>query len=211
MKKYLFKNPLFKSSAVAATHYPTLRSASGDLLPEIAVFGRSNVGKSSLLNSLFLSKGIVKTSATPGKTQCLNFFTLNNELSFVDLPGYGYAQVPLKTQQRWGPMIQEYLEKREALQLILFLFDIRRIPSEEDKALFYRICAAGRPAILILTKIDKLGVTQRDSQIRKITAGLRTENIPIIHHSAVKGIGRKELSLEICKALHERNHYDPHE
>src|SRR5262245_55930539 len=132
MKKYLFRNAKFIKTAVKAKDYPVLRDLSGNILPEIAVAGRSNVGKSSLLNHLFHSPNLVKTSSTPGKTQALNFFTVNDELTFVDLPGYGYAKVPQSIRKEWGPMVQEYLQKREMLKLILFLFDIRRLPNEED-------------------------------------------------------------------------------
>ena len=111
MKKYLFKDAKFCTTATKASQYPVLRDLSGDILPEIAVAGRSNVGKSSLLNHLFHSQGLVKTSSTPGKTQAMNFFTVNEELAFVDLPGYGYADVPIAVRKRWGPMVQEYLQE----------------------------------------------------------------------------------------------------
>src|ERR1700676_4011688 len=129
MAKYAFKNAKYIKSAVHPKDYPTQRDSRGHVMPEIAVAGRSNVGKSSLLNHLFQHKGLVKTSSVPGKTQLLNFFTLDGKLAFVDLPGYGYAQVPISVRKRWGPMVQEYLEKRQQLKVILFLFDIRRIPN----------------------------------------------------------------------------------
>jgi GTP-binding protein len=132
MTKYSFKYPKFIKTAMKLKDYPTLRDLSGNILFEIAVAGRSNVGKSSLLNHLFMSKGLVKTSATPGKTQAINFFTLNDQLAFVDLPGYGFAKVSHDIRKQWGPMIQTYLKNREPLKIILMLFDIRRMPNEED-------------------------------------------------------------------------------
>jgi GTP-binding protein len=116
MKPFVIKNPIFLTSAVKPKDYPLLKDSSGRPIPEIAVAGRSNVGKSSLLNHLFQSKGLVKTSSTPGKTQMLNFFGVDDgQLVFVDLPGYGYAQVPLQVRKKWGPMVQDYLSRRETL------------------------------------------------------------------------------------------------
>src|SRR5438067_9089455 len=116
----------FIKTAVHPKDYPVIRDESGNILPEVAVVGRSNVGKSTLLNHLFHTKNLVKTSATPGKTQALNFFVLNDKIAFADLPGYGYAEVPAAIKKQWGPIMKAYLEKRDTLKLILFLLDIRR-------------------------------------------------------------------------------------
>ena len=166
MKNYVFKNAKFVSSAVVPAKYPVLKDAKGRVLPEIAVAGRSNVGKSSLLNNLFQAKGLVKTSSTPDKTQLLNFFTLNDALAFVDLPGYGYAAVPDAVRKEWGPMIQNYLSKRETLKVILFLFDIRRLPNQEDLQLLDWIVHHQKAMILVLTKVDKVTETKK-WQIRR--------------------------------------------
>ncbi|HEY4831767.1 MAG TPA: ribosome biogenesis GTP-binding protein YihA/YsxC, partial [Waddliaceae bacterium] len=114
-----FRKAKFVKTALLPKDYPNLKTPSGDNIPEIAVAGRSNVGKSSLLNHLFQCKGLVKTSSSPGKTQALNFFAVDEMLAFVDLPGYGFANVPEKVRKQWGPMIQTYLENRPTLKLIL--------------------------------------------------------------------------------------------
>ena len=133
MKKTDFKNAKFVKTGMTPKDFPVMRDLSGDPLPEVAVAGRSNVGKSSLLNNLFQHKGLVKTSSTPGKTQAINFFSLNDMLAFVDLPGYGYAEVPEKIRKQWGPMVQGIWNAGQRLKLILFLFDIRRMPNEDDE------------------------------------------------------------------------------
>lgn len=203
MSKYIFKNARFVKSVGSGKNYPTLKLDSGKEMPEIAVAGRSNVGKSSLLNHLFQSKDLVKTSSVPGKTQLLNFFTLNEALAFVDLPGYGYAKVPLEVRKQWGPMIQAYLEKREALKLILFLFDIRRVPNDEDRQFLEWMAAADKGVILVLTKIDKVGTSEKHTNTRKILEGFNSENLHYVHYSATKNIGRKELIAIINDALED--------
>lgn len=193
MSAFTFKNPVFITTATSIDKCPTLKNDRGQLLPEIAVAGRSNVGKSSLLNDLFSAKGLVKTSSTPGKTQHLNFFTLDKQLVFVDLPGYGYAKVPPAVRKKWGPMIQTYLEKREPLELILFLFDIRRLPNEEDKEFMEWIAKADKAAILILTKADKVTRNELAANTKKILEEFACENLHHLHYSVNKKIGRKEL------------------
>jgi len=190
---FVFKNPQFIKTAVQPKDYPIFKDSRGHNFPEIAVAGRSNVGKSSLLNDLFLSKDLVKTSSTPGKTQHLNFFTLNGELVFVDLPGYGYAKVPIQVRKKWGPMIQTYLENRETLQMILFLFDIRRIPNDEDKQLMEWIAKAEKSVILVLTKVDKVSRGEMVSATNKILKGFDCENLHYIHYSVKTRVGRQEL------------------
>lgn len=190
---FSFKNAKFVKTATQAKDYPTLRVKSGELMPEIAVIGRSNVGKSSLLNHLFLSKGLVKTSATPGKTQAVNFFTLDEQLAFVDLPGYGYAKVPPEVRRKWGPMVQNYLEKRESLMGMLFLFDIRRTPNEEDLQLLEWIIQHQKATILILTKVDKVSLNEKKANTKNILETFQIENLHYLHYSVTKNIGRKEL------------------
>lgn len=199
--KYIFKHPRFVTSAVKARDYPTIKNDAGDELPEIAVAGRSNVGKSSLLNHLFQSRDLVKTSSVPGKTQLINFFTLNEALTFVDLPGYGYAKVPVALRKKWGPMIQEYLEKRAQLKLILFLFDIRRMPNDEDKQLIDWVAQSGKSLILVLTKVDKVSTNEKSANTRKILQAFNCQNLHHIHYSTTKNIGRKELIAMLLDAL----------
>ena len=201
MKRADFKNAKFVKTGMAPKDYPVMRDLSGDILPEIAVAGRSNVGKSSLLNNLFQHKGLVKTSSTPGKTQALNFFTLNDMLAFVDLPGYGYAEVPEKVRKQWGPMIQKYLEGRPELKLILFLFDIRRMPNEDDRRFLEWAARNKKATILVFTKTDKVTVNERRISTQKIIKAFDTENLHHVHYSVLKNTGRIELISMILDAL----------
>jgi GTP-binding protein len=201
MTLYEFKNPRFVKTAIEPKDYPVLRDLSGEILPEIAVAGRSNVGKSSLLNNLFASKGLVKTSSTPGKTQAINFFTLNQKLAFVDLPGYGYAKVSHSVRKQWGPMVEAYFEKRESLQLMLFLFDIRRMPNEDDFELLNWILHSQKAMILVLTKVDKVTQSERAINTKKILDALNLENLHYVHYSVPKNHGRKQLVALINEAL----------
>ncbi len=201
MSQSVFKNARFVKTAIEVKDYPVMRNLSGDIVPEIAVAGRSNVGKSSLLNHLFQSKGLVKTSSTPGKTQAINFFLINNEIGFVDLPGYGYAEVPLKIRKEWGPMIQNYLRERESLKLILFLFDIRRKPNEDDKKFLEWVAFNQKAAILVFTKCDKLKKNERKVNAEAALKAFNTENLHYAFYSATKNIGHKELPIMIIDAL----------
>lgn len=201
MTKYVFGNARFIKSAVQSKDYPIMKDAKGKLLPEIAVAGRSNVGKSSLLNHLFQCKGLVKTSSTPGKTQLLNFFTADDSLSFADLPGYGYASVPLNIRAKWGPMMQSYFEKRQQLKVILCLFDIRRIPNEEDLRMMEWAVHCQKAVILVLTKVDKVGQGEKTKNTHKILNAFGMANLHYVHYSAAKNVGRKELIHMICDAL----------
>jgi GTP-binding protein len=201
--KFEFKNAKFIVTAVAPKHYPTLKAPSGALLPEIAVAGRSNVGKSSLLNHLLQQNGLVKTSSTPGKTQALNFFNVNEQLVFVDLPGYGFAKVPESVRKQWGPMIKVYLEKRQQLNLILFLFDVRRMPADDDKEFLEWIAASNKAVILVLTKTDKLTKNELNTNTKKILEAFNTENLHHIHYSVLKNVGRRELIWAISDALND--------
>lgn len=204
MKQYAFKNAKFSTTAVNVKGYPTLKSESGLLLPEIAVAGRSNVGKSSLLNHLFHARGLVKTSSTPGKTQALNFFTVNNELAFVDLPGYGYAQVSEAVRKQWGPMVQEYLKNRPQLQLVLLLFDIRRLPAADDKEFLHWLAEQEKSVILVLTKVDKVTKSVRQANTKAILSAFDVDNLQYTNYSVVKNIGAKELIKMISEALCEQ-------
>ena len=170
-------------------------------MPEIAFAGKSNVGKSSLINTLTQRKGLAKTSNSPGCTQMINFFTVNNELSLVDLPGYGYAKVPLTVKNKWGPMIEAYFKERSALRLVLFVLDIRRDPGENDLAMyrwleFYRI-----PYLLVLTKIDKLSKQQTMLHRQVILDFFSHPSVPAVLFSARTGAGKEELWLEIEKSI----------
>jgi len=180
------------TTVVKAGNFPNIKA-----LPEIAVVGRSNVGKSTLLNHLFKAKNLVKTSSTPGKTQAVNFFNLNDELIFADLPGYGYAKVPHHERKKWGALIESYLSQRP--NLILFLLDIRRTPNDYDLQMHEWIKASGIPAVLVLTKVDKVKRSERARQTKNILISLNY--LPYVHYSPVKNEGRNQLIHQICEVL----------
>jgi GTP-binding protein len=145
--------------------------------PEIAFVGRSNVGKSSLINTLLNRRGLVRTSATPGRTQMLNFFAINESLHFVDLPGYGFARAPRAVREKWQPMIRDYLGRRQNLKAVVWLLDSRREPSQEDLQFLDWLEEAERPTIPVVTKVDKLSRNELARQLAVIarTTGLDRE------------------------------------
>lgn len=197
----LFKNPKFIKSAILLKDYPLLRDSGGNPMDEIAFAGRSNVGKSSLLNHLFQTRHLAKTSATPGKTQMLNFFTASDRLALCDLPGYGYAKVPYAIRNEWGDMVQTYLLHRQTLQLLLLLIDIRRIPNDEDQQMLDWIRSSGKRVVIVLTKVDKVKEHEKMVQTELILKTLQAEDIPYVHYSTTKNIGRKELTQEIQHSI----------
>ena len=144
----------FVTSATRPSQYPPAE------LPEVAFVGRSNVGKSSLINTLVNRKHLVKTSSTPGRTQLINFFDINDNLTFVDLPGYGYARVPAAVRKKWGPMIETYLSTRKTLKGVVIILDIRRLPREEEQNLIQWLAHFSICGIIVLTKTDKLSKTK---------------------------------------------------
>ena len=154
----IVKNTEFIKSATRPAHYPE-----GDL-PEIAFAGRSNVGKSSLVNVLVNRKNLVRTSSTPGRTQLINFFQVNDDFMLVDLPGYGYAKVPLAVKKEWRPMMETYLSKRENLRGVVLILDIRRVPVEEDLQMLAWLRAFSIPPIIVVTKCDKVSKNERAKQ-----------------------------------------------
>jgi GTP-binding protein len=170
-------------------------------MPEIAFAGRSNVGKSTLVNTLVGRKKLVRTSSTPGRTQLLNFFAINGQFSLVDLPGYGFAKVPLAIKKEWGPMIRTYLQSRETLRALVILFDIRRIPREEDIQLLDWLEEFGVPTIPVVTKADKVSRNQRRNHLQKIAAatGLTVDAFSVF--SALSKEGREEIWERIADAL----------
>lgn len=159
MKKYAFSHARFLLSALE--QFPELRDQHGSLMPEIAIAGRSNVGKSSLINHLFNHKNLARTSSTPGKTQTLNFFDVDNQLVLVDLPGYGFAKRSHDTQEKWATSIDRYLQNRPTLALILLLIDSRRMPTEDDLAFIEWAHHFHKPILIIFTKSDTLSEHER--------------------------------------------------
>ena len=163
-------------------------------LPEIAFAGKSNVGKSSLINGLINRKNYARTSSEPGKTQTINFYNVNEQLYFVDLPGYGYAKVSQTSREKWGKMIEKYLNQSKQLKMVFLLVDIRHEPSANDIQMYEWICYQGFRPVIIATKSDKLSrnqIAKQTSVIRK-TLGLKSEDI-LIPFSAVSKSGRDEI------------------
>ena len=166
------------------------------ILPEVAFWGRSNVGKSSLINTLLHRKGLVRTSSRPGCTQTINYFLINQKWHFVDLPGYGYAQVPVPVKEKWLRLIATYLENRSPLQAVILLLDCRRLPGPAELEIITQLKNWRRQVILILTKADKLKAGQRAKQQREIAARLAPGGVQpedFIWFSAVTQEGRREL------------------
>lgn len=191
----------FIKTAEKPKDYPCVKNPQGVLLPEIAVAGRSNVGKSSLLNHLFHSKTLVKTSATPGKTQSINFFNFEDKWVFADLPGYGYAKVSQEVRKKWGPMVQTYLENRESLKLVLFLIDIRRIPNDDDLNFLEWIVNSQKGMILVLTKVDKVSRGEREKNKDKILEAFGAGNIHWVYYTTKKNDGKAQLYSMMNEAL----------
>lgn len=161
---------------------------------EIAFAGKSNVGKSSLINALMNRRSYARTSSQPGKTQTINFYNINDLLYFVDLPGYGYAKVSVSVKEKWGRMIERYLKKSKQLKIIFLLIDIRHEPSANDKDMYEWIVYQGYKPVIIATKYDKISRGQKDKHIKMIRNGLGAENeTRIIPFSAVSKEGRDEI------------------
>ena len=178
----------FLGSAVSPAQYPR------QPLPEVAFAGRSNVGKSSLINTLVHRKGLAKTSATPGKTQTINFFLVNQRFVLVDLPGYGYARVPRAVQARWRPMVETYLQQRDRLRGIVHIVDLRHPPTPQDMQLRAWLQAYQIPVVTVATKADKVTAGQRAGQVRAVRQGLvLPEEEPLFLFSAYSREGRLHL------------------
>ena len=190
------KEAVFVTSAAKDGQYPPPD------LPEVAFAGRSNVGKSSLINSLTGRKGLVKVSKTPGKTRLLNFFSINEKLAFVDMPGYGFARAPVAEKKKWGKMVETYIKKRESLRGVIFLLDCRRKPNEDDRALLEWLVHYDTPFLIVVTKIDKVPKTHRHREIKKVmevVGDLAGEDYRPLVYSSHTGEGKKELWAAIGK------------
>ncbi len=169
--------------------------------PEIAFVGRSNVGKSSLINRLLQRRHLVHTSGQPGKTRTLNFFAVNMAVYFVDLPGYGYARVGKQVQAGWGPLIERYLAQRTTLRLVVHLVDLRHAPSREDRLMRRMLVDQGRPALTVCTKADKLSRSEAARQLRLIGQELDLRGQPAIAVSSTTGAGMESLWAHLDDAL----------
>ena len=165
-----------------------------NMLPEVAFAGKSNVGKSSLINALMNRKSLARTSAQPGKTQTINFYNINNALYFVDLPGYGYARVNEAVKAQWGRMVENYLHRSRQLRIVFLLIDIRHEPSGNDKIMYDWICRNGYHPVIIATKLDKIKRSQIQKQLKQIRSSLEVEpETVIIPFSAETKQGREEI------------------
>lgn len=185
----IIKSSDYAISAVKEEQYPK------DNLPEIALAGRSNVGKSSLINSLLGRKNLARTSSQPGKTQTLNFYVVNQDFYLVDVPGYGYAKVSQVQRQQFGEMIQDYLETRENLQGLILLTDSRHEPTKDDVAMYNYALYLNLPILVICTKIDKVKKSQENKVIANLNKklDLAYDNVSVLTYSAVKKTHVKEV------------------
>ena len=183
----IIKSAQFVTSAVTPAHYPLPD------LPEIAFSGRSNVGKSSMINTLVRRKHLVKTGSTPGRTQLINFFCINNAFFLVDLPGYGYAKVPKHVKKQWAPMIETYLTSRPTLKGVVLILDIRRTPGPQEQAFIPWLKHHHRRCIPILTKADKLSKSKQLSQRQVIARELALKPKDLILFSAKTRQGRSDI------------------
>ena len=180
----IVKSADFITSAVKPAQYPPAD------LPEIAFAGRSNVGKSSLINKLVNRRRLVKTSRTPGRTQLVNFFLINQAFRFVDLPGYGYAKVPVGVRRQWGTMIETYLTRRPCLRGLILIVDIRRTPGTEEDDLLHWLDHHGITCRVVATKADKLSRNKQIRPLRTIAAKLGIADEALALFSAKSGVGQ---------------------
>lgn len=193
------KLPLEQARFLLSAH--TLAQLPPAGVPEIAFAGRSNVGKSSLINRLLGRKGLVQASSKPGKTRCLNFFTLADSAYFVDLPGYGYAQVSLAERRHWGEVVAAYVEKRSTLVAVVVICDLRHELKLHDFELVAWLRHIGRPYIVVYTKADKLGRSQQERHAAILDAGLNIGREERILFSAQTGQGRDALLAQVQARL----------
>ncbi len=163
-------------------------------LPEFAFAGKSNVGKSSLINGLMNRKSLARTSSSPGKTQTINYYNINNEMYFVDLPGYGYATANEKVKATWGKMIEDYLHQSKQIRAVFLLVDIRHVPSENDRIMYDWILDRGYQPVIIATKLDKIKRSQVAKQLKLICDTLDiVDDTVVIPYSSLSKQGREEI------------------
>jgi len=191
--KLVWNKTRFMKSANVPKEYPKISHH----INQIAICGRSNVGKSTLLNELCSQSKLAKTSKTPGKTQLLNFFEIDEKLVVVDLPGYGFAKVPDKVKVDWGKTITEYLENAQRLELLLFLLDIRRDPNSEDLEFLHWLHHYQKPFLLVLTKADKVTKNELELRTKAIIGQIPYEGFEYIQHSSKSHQGTYDLRQKI--------------
>ncbi|MBE9529182.1 MAG: YihA family ribosome biogenesis GTP-binding protein [Proteobacteria bacterium] len=187
---------VFVKSAVLRSKYPKER------LPEIMLVGRSNVGKSSLINTLINRKGLAKTSSTPGKTQTLNFYRINDAFTFVDLPGFGYAKVPREVKRHWKRMVNEYVECRKNIKGAIVVLDVRRDPGDVERDIFEWLGAGAIPVQTVLTKTDKLSSNKLRARVAVIKKSLDDlETGELLCFSSVTKAGRLEMLQRVVELI----------
>jgi GTP-binding protein len=186
----------FIISAVGPSQYPQ------DALPEIALAGRSNVGKSSLINRMIARKNLARTSSQPGKTQTLNYYRINEDLYFVDLPGYGYAKVSKTKREQWGKFVESYLMERETLKLVMLLVDLRHPPTKDDQTMFEWLTHNDVPVIVVATKADKIpkGKWPKHAKVVRETLGMRKDDVLQVFSSEI-GLGKEEPGSILEEAI----------
>ncbi|MCY0875080.1 MAG: ribosome biogenesis GTP-binding protein YihA/YsxC [Firmicutes bacterium] len=194
----LIRSVEFITSAVRPAQYPDTG------IPEVAFVGRSNVGKSSLLNKLVNRRHMARTSGQPGKTQLINFFAINEAFYLVDLPGYGYAKVSKDLQATWAPMAEAYLQRRETLRLVIQLVDLRHEPTLNDRQMYTWLSHFGRPPLIVATKADKLSRAAQSKNARVIRQVMDLPgDAPMVITSSGTGYGMDELWGHIEQVVHE--------
>lgn len=192
----IIKNPEFKISAVSAKQYPT------DNLPQVVLVGKSNVGKSSFINTLVNRKKLARTSSEPGKTRQINFYNMDNKFYFVDLPGYGYSKMSKAEQEKVGNFIEEYLKTSKNICLIIFLIDIRHEPTENDKLMYNFIFKTNLPCIVIANKADKIAPTKVNSYVQALQEVLNPlKDLKFLPFSSEKKIYTEDVWKSIDEKL----------
>ena len=184
----LIKNPKFEISAVEPKQYPSQG------LPEIVLVGKSNVGKSSFVNTMIHRKKLARTSSEPGKTRQINFYNMDDQFYFVDLPGYGYSKMSKKEQEQVGKFIENYLFHREEISLIIFLIDIRHSPTANDKLMYQYIISSGLPCLILANKADKIAITKVVPTVKSLQKQLNPiGDIPTLPFSSERKIYEDEV------------------
>ena len=192
----LVKNPKFEISAVSPKQYPK------NNLPEIVLVGKSNVGKSSFINTMINRKNLARTSSEPGKTRQINFYNIDNVFYFVDLPGYGFSKMSKKEQEQVGNFIEEYLFNRKQISLIIFLIDIRHSPTENDRLIYNYIISSKLPFIILANKADKIAITKVDDTVRYLQKELNPiGDIPTFPFSSERKIYKDKIWKHIDEII----------
>ena len=182
------KNPKFEISAVGPKQYPN------NHLPEIVLVGKSNVGKSSFINTMINRKKLARTSSEPGKTRQINFYNIDGIFYFVDLPGYGYSKMSKKEQEQVGKFIEQYLFHRKEIALIIFLIDIRHSPTSNDKLMYNYIISSGLPCLILANKADKIAITKVDDTVKALQKELNPiGDIPTLPFSSERKIYKEDV------------------